>query len=127
METSPPHPLSPLHARRGHSGQAGHLGAPEVPLHEERPEGGSKLLRHQSVKYEAHGGIDQRQEVHQLAEGRIAVGEEALLHHTGQQAKQSLRKLRDQEQHQHRHQEQGGAIITAIASRWSVKKCNLIV
>lgn len=76
-----------LDASRGYAGQSGHFGAAKVPLHEQRSEGGPELFRHQTVQHESHGGVDQRQQIHQLSKRRIAVGEEALLHHSGQQTK----------------------------------------
>lgn len=80
-----------------------------VPLVEHtRPEDAierlSELPAHGAVQDEVDCSVEQRQDVHQLAEVPVAVVEELVAQDAAQQREYPLRELRDQEEEEHREQ-----------------------
>lgn len=110
------------YARRVQPGHPGHFQSGESRLKKNCFEAGAELLGHQTVQHESDGSINQCQQIHDVAEQRVAVGEKALLEDAAEQSENALREFSDQEEQQHGDQQHCGAIGSFFASRWTVHK-----
>lgn len=70
----------------------------QVRLEEQLPEGLTELPRHRAVQHKVDRSIQQRQEVHQLAEEIVAAFEEAPAEQAAHQSHDPLGKFRYQKQ-----------------------------